>query len=1257
MIIHSCLAALFTLCSATPSQAEAAEPVANFSLRDYRGTWRALDDWDNAELVVVVFLGTECPLAKLYAPRLARLEEQYRDRGVVFIGIDSNRQDSMTELLHYARRYGVTFPILKDAGNEVADQFGAERTPEMFVLDRQRVVRYRGRIDDQYGVGVQRDAPRRRDLERALDELLSGSVVSVPRTEAPGCIIGRIRAPEPDGQVTWSRQIAPIFQQHCQECHRPGQIAPFSLLTYEDVVGWAEMIREVVEQQRMPPWHANPHYGDFANAALLSEEEKALIYRWVADGAPEGDPSDLPPPAEFTEGWQIPEPDQVIYMADEPFTVPAEGIVEYQWFTVDPGWTEDKWITMVECRPGNTAVVHHVTVYFKPPWVDWDLPLGDRINLLGGFAPGKRPVNLDHWDGTARLVPAGSHLVFEMHYTPTGTLETDRSSIAVVFAEPDEVRRQLSMVMIANRDFTIPPGAADHVVESSYTFDEDSLVYSFSPHMHLRGKSFRFVASFPDGEERILLDVPAFDFNWQFDYLLAEPLRAPEGTRMQCIATFDNSSDNPANPDPQATVRWGDQTWEEMMIGTIAIAPVDQDLQAGSGKPAGVDGTYRTLTAAAVVAAIPLLFAAGLVVRRHRRAASAALVLLTLSVAAPAQSAAGDVDAASEPAPAAAATDSRVGQQVKPFALEDQFGREWTLDELFENQRLLVVAFFGTECPLARLYSPRLVALADDYADRKVAVVAIDPNRQDSLEEIAAHAQRFDFEFPFLRDVGNVLADEFGALRTPEVFVLDAQRVVRYVGRIDDQYGVDFARPAPQRRDLVEALEELLADMPVSVPATEAPGCLIGRMRTPDEDADVTWSEHVAAIFQRRCQECHRPGEIAPFALEDYDEVVGWAAMIEEVIVEGRMPPWHADAPRGRFAQDARLTGDEREAILAWVAAGAPQGDPALLPPPREFPEGWRLPREPDLIVPMRAEPVDVAAEGVIEYQYFVADPGFTEGRYVDAAECRPGNRAVVHHINVFVLPPELDRPGLTRDDLAEMWELQHHMLCGYVPGMRPTFFPAGMAKYVPAGAKFVFQMHYTPNGEAQSDLSLLGLVLAPLGAQRRPVNTVPAMNNWFVIPPYEADHTVHLEHRIKQDALVLSFLPHMHLRGKAFRFIAHYPDETKELLLDVPRYDFNWQNRYVLAEPQRLPAGTVVECVAVFDNSPDNLANPDPSAEVRWGEQSWEEMMIGYFDIVTLDTPKTTARSSRPRLAIWFAAGIATLGLVGLWRWRVAAS
>ena len=280
--------------------------VEDFQLQDFRGKKHALSDYRDNKLVVLAFLGTECPLAKRYGARLATLAEKYEPQGVSFLGIDANVQDSLTEIAAYARVHSIHFPILKDVANQFADVIGAERTPTVFVLDGQRLVRYWGRIDDQFGVGYVRDVPQRNDLQAALDELLAGTEVTNPVTEPVGCYIGRIKKPQQDSPVTYSNQIARILENRCVECHREGEIAPFALTDYQEVVGWAEMIQEVVRDGRMPPWHANDVGGPFENCRQLTQDEKAAIHAWVRAGAPEGDRKDLPTLRTWVTGWQLP---------------------------------------------------------------------------------------------------------------------------------------------------------------------------------------------------------------------------------------------------------------------------------------------------------------------------------------------------------------------------------------------------------------------------------------------------------------------------------------------------------------------------------------------------------------------------------------------------------------------------------------------------------------------------------------------------------------------------------------------------------------------------------------------------------------------------------------------------------------------------------------------------------------------------------------------------------------------------------------
>jgi peroxiredoxin len=568
--------------SAAGDKSPIGNKIDNFTADDFRGKQVSLADFADSKYVVVAFLGTECPLARLYAPRLAELAAEFKAKGVAFVGVNSNRQDSISELAHYAKEHGIEFPLVKDAGNTIADRFGAQRTPEVFLLDADRKVRYRGRIDDQYGfqdagVAFKRDQPARRHLAVALEELLAGKPVSEPAVASQGCLIGRIKEPAADSEVTFTGHIAKILNDNCVYCHREGQIGPFSLTSYDEAVGWAEMIREVVGERRMPPWHADPKVGHFKNDARLGDEEIALINKWVENGAPQGDPKDLPPAPQFAEGWKIPKPDTVIYMADKPYDVPATGTVEYQRFVVDPGFTEDKWVQAMECLPGNPALVHHIIVYLVPPGVTPSGQAGRlRSNWLGAYAPGHRPQILE--EGLGRYIQAGSKLLFEMHYTPNGTAGKDRSYVGFKWTDPKTVKKEIAVQNAGNFTFKIPAGDPNYEVEAEFVFRQKSLLLTVSPHMHVRGKDFRYDLVYPDGKREEVLWVPRYDFGWQTTYQLVEPKVVPKGTKLHCVAHFDNSADNYSNPDPNKEVAWGEQTWEEMMFGWFEMALAEQDL-------------------------------------------------------------------------------------------------------------------------------------------------------------------------------------------------------------------------------------------------------------------------------------------------------------------------------------------------------------------------------------------------------------------------------------------------------------------------------------------------------------------------------------------------------------------------------------------------------------------------------------------------------------------------------------------------------
>lgn len=404
--------------------------------------------------------------------------------------------------------------------------------------------------------------------------------------------------------ATFHKDVAPILQKNCQECHRPGEIGPMPLRTYKEARPWAKSIKQVVAQGKMPPWFADPAHGKFANDRRLSQAEIDTLVAWVDGGAKEGNPKDAPAPREFASGWKAGTPDHVVQMA-KPFPIPAEGKIDYSWIVVPTGFTEDKWIDTLEVRPGDRSVVHHVVIYAREPGSYFmkdakpgepyyppgrmGTPQGDPpdngrglfefqvnpkgVEIVGLYVPGGDPYSTR--PGQARFIKAGSDLILQMHYTASGKATQDQTKIGFRFAKQPPKERAFN-TFIANPSLKIPAGAPNHPIYATVTLQADVTVQSLSPHMHLRGKAFQYRVIYPDGKDEILLKVPNYDFNWQITYQLAEPRRLPAGTKIECIAWFDNSPNNKYNPDPKQVVRWGDQSWEEMLAGFIDFGvPVD----------------------------------------------------------------------------------------------------------------------------------------------------------------------------------------------------------------------------------------------------------------------------------------------------------------------------------------------------------------------------------------------------------------------------------------------------------------------------------------------------------------------------------------------------------------------------------------------------------------------------------------------------------------------------------------------------------
>ena len=389
--------------------------------------------------------------------------------------------------------------------------------------------------------------------------------------------------------VTFHKDVLPVLQKHCQECHRPGEIGPMALLDYKQTRPWAKAIKAQVLAQKMPPWPINRTVGKFANDRSLSKAEIDTLVAWVDGGAKEGNAKDAPKPVEWVKGWNIGKPDFEVEMPVE-IDVPADGTLEYTYIVVPTNFKEDKWVRATEVRPGNRTVVHHAVFFIRPPGNKWmaeakpgvpyNPPIkseGQRFsNLLGGnndiltiYTPGMVP---DKWDDTrAKFIPAGSDLVFQMHYTVSGKAAKDRTKLGIVFANEAPKERVMTLGAL-NNQIAIPPGDPNYTAKAMTPINNNMTMLSLWPHMHLRGKSFEYELEYADGKREKLFQMDQWSLAWQLNYILAEPKKLAPGMKVHIKASWDNSPNNPNNPDPKATVKWGDQSWEEMMIGFFDVA-------------------------------------------------------------------------------------------------------------------------------------------------------------------------------------------------------------------------------------------------------------------------------------------------------------------------------------------------------------------------------------------------------------------------------------------------------------------------------------------------------------------------------------------------------------------------------------------------------------------------------------------------------------------------------------------------------------
>lgn len=523
-------------------------------------------------LVIALFSAT-CPISNKLGPEYARLEKECAERGLHLVLLNAVPGDSSEEVFEFPMNHGIHALTFRDPNSTLLRALSATTTTEVFLIDAARTLRYRGAVHDQYGLGYSKDAPTKEYLRMAMDDLAKGQPIQIAATTAPGCALdlppaGKEASVNP--KVTYHNQVSRILQNHCVECHRADGVGPFSLETVADVLDHAGMIRKQVERGAMPPWFAakDDASGEspWANDCSLSTRDKADLLTWLnSSDRPAGDPKEAPLPRKFSGEWTIGKPD-VVFALPKPFAIKAEGTMPYQKATVTTSFPEDRWVQAYEIIPTAPQVVHHVIVRVH----EKGSKVSDRDEGSDGYWAAYVPGNTHRVmpPAHAKRLPAGSTISFQIHYTPNGKAVEDQLKIGMIFAkEPPEY--EVKVAAVSQPRIKIPAGAPHHVEVRQQAVPTDMLFSAYMAHMHVRGNAFKYEVTYPDGKTETLLDIPRYDFNWQLAYDYKQPKYIPRGSVVKITAVYDNSADNPANPDPTKEVRWGAQTYDEMMIGYV----------------------------------------------------------------------------------------------------------------------------------------------------------------------------------------------------------------------------------------------------------------------------------------------------------------------------------------------------------------------------------------------------------------------------------------------------------------------------------------------------------------------------------------------------------------------------------------------------------------------------------------------------------------------------------------------------------------
>jgi len=571
-VILIALIATIPACKTTEPKVVEGIKVNNFGLFDHTGDFHRLYYHDNASAIVLFVQGNGCPIVRNAVTDFQQVADNFQKDGVKFFMINSNVQDTRATVKEEADQFKMNIPILMDQSQLVADLLDIDITAECFVLNpKDWSISYRGPINDRVGYESQKNEAKNHYLKDAIAKTIAGEVIENRFVNTKGCAVSRLQKNEDYSDVTYTDDIGMIFAEKCFRCHQEGGIAPWAMESFNHVFGWSAMIKNVLLEQRMPPWQADPHVGVFDNDISITQEEKRKILAWIDNGRPKGEGEDplagLTPEA---SNWTKGEPDLIIELNQE--DIPATGIIDYRYQTHTLRFDEDKYVSAYQVIPGNPSVLHHVLATIEYPNGE-KFPVENRKSewldgIFVGWAPGGEPETFP--EGTARKIPKGSSIRFQLHYTTSGKEESDQSTIGIYFAD-EKPEKEYITIGPANFRIKIPPHDPAAKFAAVEPIDEDIILYDLFPHMHYRGKAMNFVLQHPDGKEEMLLNVPGYNFNWQRFYSLKEPVFVKAGSKIIVNAVYDNSENNDFNPDPEKTLYFGDQTFDEMLVGYISF--------------------------------------------------------------------------------------------------------------------------------------------------------------------------------------------------------------------------------------------------------------------------------------------------------------------------------------------------------------------------------------------------------------------------------------------------------------------------------------------------------------------------------------------------------------------------------------------------------------------------------------------------------------------------------------------------------------